>query len=277
MPEPLRNPTISGTHSKSLGLYSSPEVYDVAFGWDLRLEVDFLESCWAAHVSGPVRRILEPACGTGRIMHALAERGYDVFGYDRSGEMVEFASRRLRALGGRLHRGDMESFRPPGRFDVALNLVNSIGYLLEDRAVLAHLECVAEALRPGGIYIVQFSYGGEPPELVTFGPWENRKGDLSTRLTWRVEREDAAAKRSHQRCSITARRGGETIALEEEHVLRLWTEGDFDRLIESSPFDLAAVYHDRFDPFPISESRTGAHGNLYHVLARRDEPQSAGA
>ncbi len=190
--------------------------------------------------------------------------------------MVEFASRRLRSVGGRLHRGDMETFRPPGRFDAALNLVNSIGYLLDDHAVSAHLTHVAEALRPGGIYIVQFSYGDEPPELATFGPWENRRGDLVTRLTWRVEREDAATQRSHQRCIITARRGGEEIVLEEEHVLRRWTEAEFDRIIERSPFDLAAVYHDRFDPFPISESRTGVHGNLYHVLARRDGPLKAG-
>ena len=251
-------------------LYSSPEIYDVAFGWDLRLEMDFLESCWATHVEGPVRRILEPACGTGRILLALTERGYDVVGYDRSAAMVAYAAQKLGSTGARLHRGEMASFRPPGRFDVALNLVNSINYLLEDADVAAHLTRVAEALRPGGIYIVQFSYGEEPPELAAFGPWENRRGDLVTSLTWRVVREDPAARRSHQHCSIAATRGGERLQLEEDHVLRYWTQDDFDRVIDSSPFELVAVYHDRFDPFAADEPRTGAHGNLYHVLRRRD-------
>ncbi|MGH7681471.1 MAG: class I SAM-dependent methyltransferase, partial [Candidatus Eiseniibacteriota bacterium] len=95
--------------------------------------MDFLESCWAAHVEGPVRRIVEPACGTGRILHALVDRGYEVFGYDQSPEMVAFAAAKLGALGAKLHRGDMITFRPPGRFDVAVNLVNSICYLLDDR------------------------------------------------------------------------------------------------------------------------------------------------
>ncbi len=233
--------------------------------------MDFLEACWATHVEGPVRRILEPASGTGRILHALAERGYDVVGYDRSPEMVAFAAGRLAGLGGKLHRGDMATFKPPGRFDVAINLVNSINYLLEEAELTAHLKLVAEALRAGGIYIVQFSYGDEPPELATFGPWENRRNDLTTRLTWRVLREDAEARRSYQECRITATRGGETVELTEEHILRLWTQDDFDRAIDSSPFELIAVYHDRFDPFPIDLPRTGAHGNLYHVLARRGQ------
>jgi len=247
-------------------LYASPEVYDVAFGWDLTLEIDFLESCWADLVPGPVRRVLEPACGTARILKALGDRGYDVLGYDRSPEMVAYASRKLAPVGGRVLRGDMATFRPPGRFDVAINLVNSIGYLLDEADVLLHWERVAEALRPGGIYVVQFSYAGESPESASFGPWENRGGDLVTTLSWSVVREDLAARRSHQHCRIAARRGGEERVLEEDHLLRLWTHEDLDRLVAASPFELLAVYRDRFEPFPLDAPRTGAEGNLYHVL-----------
>ena len=257
------------TPAASVPLYASPEVYDVAFGWDLTLEIDFLESCWADLVPGPVRRVLEPACGTARILKALGERGYDVLGYDQSPEMVAYASRKLAAVGGRALRGDMASFRPPGRFDVALNLVNSIGYLLEDADLLLHWERVAEALGPGGIYIVQFSYAGEASETSSFGPWENRVGDLATALTWSVVREDMATRRSHQHCRIVARRGGEERVLEEDHVLRLWNQEDVDRLVGASPFELLAVYRDRFEPLPLDTPRTGDDGNLYHVLRRR--------
>ncbi len=249
-------------------LYSSPEVYDVAFGWNLALELDFLERCFAEHVEGPVCRILEPACGTGRLLLALAERGYDVAGYDRSVEMVSFAGARLREHEGVVWRGDMTAFEPPGEFDAALNLVNSIGYLLEDEAVIAHLRLVAEALRPGGVYLVQLSYGGEPPELASFGPWGNRRGDLSTTLLWRVIREDAAARRSYQECRITARRGRERHVFQESHVLRYWTQEDVDRILAATPLALAAVYHDCFEPFDLAQPRTGEYGNLYHVLRR---------
>lgn len=249
-------------------LYASPEVYDVAFGWNLALELDFLDRCLAEHVEGPVHRILEPACGTWRLLVALAERGYDVAGYDRSAAMVAFASERLAPHGGQVWKGDMTAFRPPGEFDAALNLVNSIGYLLEDAAVIDHLRLVAEAVHPGGVYLVQLSYGGEPPELATFGPWGNRRGDLSTTLLWRVVREDAAARRSYQECRITARRGRERQVFEESHVLRYWTQEDLDRILAATPFSLAAVYHDCFEPFDLDVPRTGEYGNLYHVLRR---------
>lgn len=250
-------------------LYHRPEIYDVAFGWDLGPEIAFLGSVFDRHADGPVRRILEPCCGPGRLLQALAARGHDVTGYDRSEEMVAYAAARLAPLGGRALVGEMTAFDPPGPFDAAVNLVNSIGYLLDDASVAAHLARTGGAVRPGGLYVVQLSYGDEPPDLARFGPWGNRGRDLSTTLLWEVVREDAAARRSHQRCRITARRGKERWVIEEEHTLRYWTHEDFDRLIASSPFRLEAIYWDRFEEFPREDYRMGEHGNLYHVLKRR--------
>lgn len=250
-------------------LYSSPEIYEVAFGWDLTRELDFYEECFRRHARVPVRRLVEPCCGTGRMLEAFARRGYEAVGYDRSAEMVAFADARLKAHRGAAFVGDMESFVASRHFQAALNPVNSIGYLLEDAPFASHLERVGEMVEPGGLYIVQVSYGGEPAELARFGPWGNNGNGLSTTLTWSVEREDAAAKRSFQRCVVTARRGAWRRRIEEAHVLRYWTQEDFDRLVGASPFRLAAIYWDRFEEFPLEWKRFGEHGNLYHVLERR--------
>ena len=249
-------------------LYDTPAIYDVATGWKLDREIEFLEEVFARH-AGSVRRILEPCCGTGRHLLALAERGYQVAGYDRSVAMTEFARKRLEPFGGEIWEGDMATFAPPGPFDAALNLVNSIGYLLEDAEIAGHLDRSGSALRSGGIYVVQLSYGGEPPELARFGPWGNRKDGLSTTILWEVVREDEAAKRSYQHCRITARSGRERRVFDEDHVLRYWTHEDVNRILAASPFELAAIYWDRFEEFPLEDYRMGEHGNLYHVLRRR--------
>jgi SAM-dependent methyltransferase len=249
-------------------LYDTPQIYDVATGWDLEKEIDFLEDLFARH-AGAVRRVLEPCCGTGRLLLALAGRGYEVAGYDRSPAMVEFARDRLRAVRGEVWRGEMAAFAPPGRFDAALNPVNSIGYLLEDDEIAAHLERMGEALRPGGIYVIQLSYGGEPPEQARFGPWGNRGGDLSTTLLWEVVSEDPAAKRSYQHCRITARHGRERRVFDEDHVLRYWTHEDVEAIVARSPFELEAIYRDFFEEYPREDYRMGELGNLYHVLRRR--------
>jgi SAM-dependent methyltransferase len=249
--------------------YRTPEIYDVATGWKLEKEIEFLESVFTRH-AGVVRRILEPCCGTGRMLRAMADQGYEVAGYDMSPAMTAFARERLRAHRAEIWLGEMSAFTPPGVFDAALNLVNSIGYLLEEDAIAAHLERIGAALRPGGIYVVHFSYGGEPPEQARFGPWGNRSGDLSTTLLWEVLREDEAARRSYQHCRITARRGKERHVIDEEHVLRYWTHEDVTRLVAESPLALDAVYRDCFEEFPIEDYRMGEHGNLYHVLRKKD-------
>jgi len=248
-------------------VYRTPEIYDVATGWKLDQEIEFLESTFRRH-AGLVRSVVEPCCGTGRMLRALADQGYEVAGYDLSPEMVAFARERLRPVGGRAWVGEMSAFEPPGLFDAAINLVNSIGYLLEEDAIAAHLERMGGALRPGGIYVVQFSYGGEPPELARFGPWSHHAGDIGTTLLWEVVREDETARRSYQHCRITARRGKERRVFDEDHVLRYWTHEDVTRLLDASPFRLDAVYWDNFEEFPLEDYRMGEHGNLYHVLRR---------
>ncbi|HYJ34258.1 MAG TPA: methyltransferase domain-containing protein [Candidatus Binatia bacterium] len=249
--------------------YRTPEIYDVATGWRLDLEIEFLERIFTRHAV-VVQSVLEPCCGTARLLRALAEQGYEVAGYDLSPAMTAFARERLRSVGGEVWLGEMSAFQPPRVFDAAINLVNSIGYLLEDEAVAGHLERMGGAVRPGGIYVAQFSYGGEPPERARFGPWGNRGGDLSTTLLWEVLREDEGARRSYQHCRITARRGKERHVIDEEHVLRYWTHEDVTRFLAESPFTLDAIYWDNFEEFPLEDYRVGEHGNLYHVLRRKD-------
>jgi len=45
-------------------------------------------------------------------------------------------------------RGDMTTFRPPGRHDPRSTWSNSIGLSARDHAVRSHLECVAGSLEP---------------------------------------------------------------------------------------------------------------------------------
>src|SRR5262245_30366388 len=80
-------------------IYSSPEIYEVAFGWELGRELDFYERCFRRHAKIPVRRLVEPCCGTGRMLEGFARRGYETVGYDRSVEMAAFADARLRPHG----------------------------------------------------------------------------------------------------------------------------------------------------------------------------------
>lgn len=144
----------------ALDWYDTPLYYDIVFSGDDRREADFLEH--ALERFGPPRsarsrrRILEPACGSGRLVLELARRGHDVSGFDLNARMLEFARARLQRAGARarLFEGRLEAFDAAGPFDLAHCLVNTFKYLLDESAVQRHLRAVADVLAPGGLYVI---------------------------------------------------------------------------------------------------------------------------
>jgi SAM-dependent methyltransferase len=258
-----------------MDLYRRPLLYDVAFTWEfLSIEIDRLQQCFATFAAGPVRRLLEPACGTGRFLLRWPELGYRVTGYDRSPGMLAFARERLRTLGpGRvagLVAADMRSAAFAPVFDAAYNAVNSIGYLLADEDLRSHLAVTARSLRPGGVYVVQISCAHEedeepePPD-----EWTCERDGLRVSTVWRVVREDRRRRLSHQVCRMEVEREGEVTVFEEAHTVRLMLDRDFRRLVgETGLLRHAGIVDFEGNEIPLTTRVTGGFGNLYHVLRR---------
>ena len=140
--------------------YDTPRGYDLVFDEDTPQATDFLEEVDARHgnvkgVRGP-RRVFEPACGSGRLVLEFARRGWRASGSDLSQPMLDYARERLDELGltASLSLGDMADPRPRGRFQLAHCLVSTFKYLLEERQARGNLRGVAQALHPGGLYVL---------------------------------------------------------------------------------------------------------------------------
>jgi SAM-dependent methyltransferase len=72
------------------------ELYDIAFSWDLDEEAAWL----IGRLAGPgVRTLLEPVCGSGRVLEAFAAVGIEAVGIDLSPRMVALANERLARKG----------------------------------------------------------------------------------------------------------------------------------------------------------------------------------
>ena len=68
--------------------YDTPRYYDAVFSADDEVEGRFLEELLRRHGTARRRggrvRVLEPACGSGRMVLELARRGFEVTGFDAS-------------------------------------------------------------------------------------------------------------------------------------------------------------------------------------------------
>ncbi len=137
--------------------------YDAVINWKKRLarEMPLLEEL--ARQGGG--RVLVPACGTGGHVVALAQRGFDVLGFDADEGMVEFTRRRIESAAGSIDAAHgkaevrlltMEGAAGlPAEFAAAFCLGNALPSLSAEGQLLAALRGVASALAPGGIFLTQ--------------------------------------------------------------------------------------------------------------------------
>tara|TARA_B100000809_G_scaffold195817_1_gene195277 strand:- start:65 stop:940 length:876 start_codon:yes stop_codon:yes gene_type:complete len=172
---------LSGPEMLEGHLYDYPAYYDLIFGSDCAAELLFFEDCFEKFSGRTVRRLFEPACGTGRLLYRLARSGYTVAGNDLNPHAVAYCNARLERAGltPSATVGDMSSFRVRKKVDAAFNTINSVRHLGSETAARRHLRCVADALARGGLYLLGLHL------TPTRGPrdmgetWTARRGHLA--------------------------------------------------------------------------------------------------
>ncbi len=129
------------------------EYYDYEQGGSLDLA--FYRECAAAY--GP--RVLELACGTGRLLVPLAEEGVRIDGLDFSENMLSVCREKLAVRGlldrTELFRCDMARFDLPCKdYDLIYVPYRSFMHLFDQPAKIGCLSCSWRHLRLGGCFIV---------------------------------------------------------------------------------------------------------------------------
>jgi SAM-dependent methyltransferase len=102
------------------------------------------------------RCIFDIACGTGVCLELWRERGYQVFGLDRSYAMLEICRKRFqdRNLGTiPLINGDMRMFSVNRRIPIITCLYDSLNYLLTEKELILCFANVYNALAKTGLFI----------------------------------------------------------------------------------------------------------------------------
>src|SRR6266480_2498833 len=171
--------------------YDYPQYYDIAVQAYTGREADFIEAACRKYCRFDARRLLEPACGSGRLITELAARGYQVTGFDISERALGYLRRRLarRRLHAETFEAEMSDFRLDKPVDAAYCTVNTFRHLLAEQAARSHLERIAACLRPGGIYILGLhllsDVDDDDPKR-----WTQQRGKTKVTVTLRELRTD---------------------------------------------------------------------------------------
>jgi SAM-dependent methyltransferase len=166
-------------------IYDHPHYYDVLFGFDRSREAEFYHRTFSRCGVAAGEPVLEVAGGPARVGRLLARRGWPVTALDYSAAMLAYAREAAAAEGTRLATlcADMTAFASERPFAAAFNPLSSFRLLHSDAAADAHLRCMAAALRPGGVYVLDLAFlarAGEEPATTDEG-WEMTRGDVTVR------------------------------------------------------------------------------------------------
>ena len=235
------------------------DIYDIAFDWDVSEDVAWM----LERLGADCRSVLEPGCGSGRIVEALARRGVAAVGIDRSSRMIELARLRLQRLdAASVVLADITDFSLGRSFDGAVCPINTLLHL-SPTDLTRHLEAMAAHLRPGARYLIQLALYGPHPQLRA-SRWEISRGDTKLEITWATEHVEPPRLRQRSVIDVTAgSRAGEVF--DETHELTAWTPDEWSAAIERSRFRCTTVYGG--DHKRVPQGSTGP--MLWHELTCR--------
>jgi SAM-dependent methyltransferase len=226
-------------------VYDYPRYYDLVYGSDWKAEYDFLREAFERYTKGAVRKVFEPACGTGRLLFRLGKAGYQVSGLDLNERAVDYCNRRLarHGLSASVWVGDMIDFRLRSRVDVAFNMINSFRHLADEASARGHLESVATALRPGGLYVLGLHLTPTRGVPTSEESWSARRGHLAvnTRM-WLVQRE-RHRRYERYRVHYDVYTPTRHLRLIDEIVFRTYTWSQFRQLLDGvAALEIAAMH-----------------------------------
>jgi SAM-dependent methyltransferase len=187
----------------------------------------------ATHVPGRgIQTVLDLACGAGRHSKALCERWWTV-GLDLSASLLRVARRD--APDAPYVRADMRELPfADGSFDLVVNLFTSFGYFEDDREHARVLARVRDALKPGGMFVIDFLNASQVRRNLV--PYDVR---VENGITIEQSRVISPDNRFVEKTILLKERGREYV----ERV-RLLSAGDLERMLEGAGFEVAHCFGD---------------------------------
>ncbi|MDX9910388.1 MAG: class I SAM-dependent methyltransferase [Phycisphaerales bacterium] len=267
----------AGSEAAQPSLYTDPLVYDVLHGPGTAEEADAIERIAARFVEKDPAKMayLEPACGTARILRAMARRGRRVVGFDLSETMIAFARERLAAITpeprARAFVADMTGFAREldrASIDCAFCTINTIRHLPDDESMRACFGEMARALTPRGVFIVGLNLSDWRVEGETEDLWDARRGSMRVRqiVQYMPPSDAASARRRFERVisHVTVETPSRVVHDDCAYDLRCYSEAQWAELVDRSALVEVGVVDER-----ARDVEAPAPTYALRVLARR--------
>jgi SAM-dependent methyltransferase len=242
----------------NISWYDIPRYYDIAMQDEGDGEVAFIKSViekfnLTSNLKTKGCKILEPACGTGRLIAPLVKAGHHVTALDLSPAMVNYSREQLvrgmgilpmknknsnhlaRKLSASILVADMTDFRLKDKVDLGVCLLDSFRHLTTEEAAVSHLQSMARAIRRGGIYLLGLHLLPMDASLECTERWTQERKGTKVTTTFRVTSASRRERIENIRVSTLVREKGKELRFRDEFPLRIYTASQLKSLIAKVP------------------------------------------
>jgi len=218
-------------------LYDYPDYYEIAFSFrNIAQEAEVFDECIRRYSTIPVRTVLELGSGTAPHMEEWAKRGIAYVGIDTNENMIDYAKRRARDLAcSRIFlNADMRNFHLDRAVDFAYTMLGSL-YVETVDDIDSHFSSVAEALNPGGLYLLDWCVNFQWADPIsTVHSWRIEKGLVKIDLSFRTEPVDRANQTIRNVLVASIDDNGKNLELESRDIVTTIFPREFKLLVEKS-------------------------------------------
>ncbi len=238
-----------------MDLYACPDYYEIAFSFrDISAEVDVLEACIRRHSLIPVESVLELGCGNAPHRAELSRRGYRYTGLDLSPTMVGYGRRKALGTKAVFVQGDMARFSLGACVDFAFVALGSL-YVRTLADLASHFASVAAALRPGGLYFLDWPVTTSLSEALKES-WTIERDGVQVQVKVSHEDVDRQAQTYVERIELLVDDHGREIQVSSRIPRRAFFPGEFRRIVaEREDFEFVGWWNnwDLNQPFEKAE------------------------
>lgn len=182
------------------------------------------------------KAILEVACGTGKLTGIFHKRGYNIEGLDLSTVMLKIAKKK----GLKVHQGNMINFKLKKRYDLVLNIFDSLNYLQKLSDLQKCFKTTNKHLNENGLFIFDMNSDFKINKVIPKFSTEYYKVD-NTELIWLNKHKPNTW---IAEMTMFCKSNGKYTRFYEKHIEKAYRFDEVKRLLKKANFELINIYSD---------------------------------
>ena len=240
--------------------YDLPTYYDVSFSYDMADELAFINNVFRKFIKSDKPKILEPACGTGRLLIPLIKKGFDCTGFDLNKNALTYLKHKLEknSLHANIKYDDMINFSSRKKYDGIYCTVDTFRHILSEKSAIQHLENITKVLKKNGIYILGLHLIPKKKKVDKVIKWTSKRGRLTVKTIMSMIKLDKKKRRETLEVQLKIKRDKSTKSYISKYSLRTYTLeqllSTLDKIIDLEIINIYDEYYDISKPITLNSN-----------------------